>query len=104
MASPKEEISMIVNKIKNLDKGTRFKCVASDLFRTYILYGRVGQEHNNIIRFIFIEIDIECKYKHGYFFLNDDIEFILYESDCNNINYFDKLVSLKGDIKFFAEI
>ena len=53
MDNKTKEINLIIKKISNLDVGTRFKCLASDVFKSYILYGKTGMVNKNFIRFIF---------------------------------------------------
>jgi len=102
-----EDLKMIISKIQKLDKGVRFKCLAADIFKTYILYGKTGATNKNLIRFIFFEIDLKCKYIYGHFLINEDrIEFSIdggYENEINS-NFLEKLTSLKGDLKFFSKV
>ena len=104
-----KDLKIIISKIQKLDKGVRFKCLAADIFKTYILYGKTGAANKNLIRFIFFEIDLKCKYIYGHFLINEDrIEFVIdggYENEMNtNLNFLEKLTSLKGDLKFFSKV
>lgn len=104
-----KDLLIILSKIKNLDRKTQFKCLASDIFKTYILYGKTGATNKNLIKFIFFDMDLKCKYIFGYFVITDDrVEFIIdggHEHEmANELNFLEKLTSLKGDLKFFSKM